>query len=67
MAAVSGIAPDSPRLQRGANLSQLHSRGSYAGDRAAVFRLSGGCSTIELRRIWAKLLARLAPVTFMKK
>ncbi len=26
MAAASGIAPDSPRLQRGANLSQLHSR-----------------------------------------
>lgn len=25
VAAVSGIAPDSPRLQRGANLSQLHS------------------------------------------
>ena len=24
--AASGIAPDSPRLQRGANLSQLHSR-----------------------------------------
>lgn len=27
MVAASGIAPDSPRLQRGANLSQLHSRG----------------------------------------
>lgn len=26
MVAASGIAPDSPRLQRGANLSQLHSR-----------------------------------------
>jgi hypothetical protein len=25
MVAVSGIAPDSPRLQRGADLSQLHS------------------------------------------
>src|SRR4051794_24062718 len=25
MVAASGIAPDSPRLQRGANLSQLHS------------------------------------------
>jgi len=24
--AASGIAPDSPRLQRGANLSQLHSQ-----------------------------------------
>ena len=26
MVAASGIAPDSPRLQRGANLSQLHSQ-----------------------------------------
>ena len=76
MVAVSGIAPDFPRLQRGANLSQLHSRGSPAWTRttttrltdghaaltspgngpsarfrAAVFRLSGGCSAIELRRV----------------
>ena len=28
MVAASGIAPDSPRLQRGANLSQLHSQWS---------------------------------------
>src|SRR6188768_698174 len=27
LAAASGIAPDSPRLQRGADLSQLHSLG----------------------------------------
>ena len=51
MVAVSGIAPDSPRLQRGANLSQLHSRGPSARFRAAVVRLSGGCSAIELRRV----------------
>lgn len=50
MAAVSGIAPDSPRLQRGANLSQLHSHGSSARYCAAVFRLSGGGSAFELRR-----------------
>ena len=50
MVAASGIAPDSPRFQRGANLSQLRSHGSSARDRAAVFRLSGGCSAIELRR-----------------
>ena len=30
MVAAFGIAPNSPRLQRGANLSQLHSRGSSA-------------------------------------
>lgn len=51
--AAVGIAPTSPRLQRGANLSQLHSRerdGPSAWYRATVFRLSGGCSTIELRR-----------------
>jgi hypothetical protein len=30
MVAASGIAPDSPRFQRGANLSQLHSRGPSA-------------------------------------
>jgi len=28
MVAASGIAPDSPRLQRGADLSQLHSQWS---------------------------------------
>ena len=49
MVAVSGIAPDSARLQRAANLSQLHSRGSPARYRAAVFRLSGGYSAIELQ------------------
>jgi hypothetical protein len=51
MVAASGIAPNSPRLQRGANLSQLHSLdGPSARYRAAVFRLSGGCSALELRR-----------------
>ena len=30
MVAASGIAPDSPRLQRGANLSQLRSHGPSA-------------------------------------
>ena len=79
---MSGIAPDFPRFQRGADLSQLHSRGSQAWTcttttrltgghaalispgngpsarfRAAVFRLSGGCSAIELRRKW-NLVAR---------
>lgn len=51
MVAASGIAPNSPRLQRGANLSQLHSLcGPSARYRAAVFHLSGGCSALELRR-----------------
>lgn len=51
MVAASGIAPNSPRLQRGANLSQLHSRcGPSARYGAVVFRLSGGCSALELRR-----------------
>ena len=48
--AASGIAPDSPRLQRGANLSQLRSRGPSARYRAAVYRLSTDCSAFELRR-----------------
>ena len=50
MVAASGIAPDSPRLQRGANLSQLRSRGPSARYRAAVSRLSGEGSAFELRR-----------------
>jgi hypothetical protein len=33
MAAASGIAPDSSRLQRDANLSQLHSHESGCGGR----------------------------------
>ena len=49
MVAVSGIAPDSARLQRAANLSQLHSRGSPVRNRTAVCRLQGGGSAIELR------------------
>ena len=36
MVAASGIAPDSPRLQRGANLSQLRSRGPSARTARAV-------------------------------
>ena len=48
--AASGIAPDSPRLRRGANLSQLRSRGPSARYRAAVYRLSADCSAFELRR-----------------
>ena len=40
MVAAFGIAPNSPRLQRGANLSQLRSRGPSARYRAAVSRLS---------------------------
>ena len=60
------IAPDSSRLQRDANLSQLHSHGSSARYRAAVFRLSGGCSAIELRRMvgkWSRapVLPRVPP------
>ena len=50
MAAASGIAPNSPRLQRGANLSQLHSHGPSARYRAAVDRLSADCSAFELQR-----------------
>lgn len=51
MVAASGSAPDSPRLQRGADLSQLHSQvGPSARFRAAVGRLSIGCSAIELQR-----------------
>ena len=50
MVAASGIAPDSPRLQRGANLSQLHSRGPSARYCAAVSRLSGEGSAFELQR-----------------
>ena len=42
MAAASGIAPDSPRLQRGANLSQLHSRGSPAWTCTTTSRLTDG-------------------------
>ena len=49
MVAVSGIAPDSARLQRAANLSQLHSHGSPVRNRTAVCRLQGGGSAIELR------------------
>ena len=48
--AASGIAPESPRLQRGANLSQLRSRGPSARYRAAVSRLSSEGSAFELRR-----------------
>ena len=48
--AASGIAPESPRLQRGADLSQLHSRGPSARYCAAVSRLSGEGSAFELRR-----------------
>jgi hypothetical protein len=48
--AAFGIAPNSPRLQRGADLSQLHSRGPSARYRAAVSRLSGEGSAFELRR-----------------
>ena len=50
MVAASGIAPDSPRLQRGANLSQLRSHGPSARYCAAVSRLSGEGSAFELRR-----------------
>ena len=50
LVAAFGIAPNSPRLQRGANLSQLHSRGSSARYRAAVDRLSADCSAFELQR-----------------
>ena len=48
--AASGIAPDSPRLQRGANLPQLHTNGPSAWYRAAVSRLSGEGSAFELQR-----------------
>src|SRR5687767_9541039 len=36
MAAAFGIAPNSPRLQRGANLSQLHSPSTGSGPVAVV-------------------------------
>gem|GEM_PF-2521599 len=42
MAAVSGIAPDSSRFQRDANLSQLHSLGSPAWTRTTTTRLTDG-------------------------
>ena len=48
--AAFGIAPNSPRFQRGANLSQLYNRGPSARYRPAFSRLSGGCSAFELRR-----------------
>ena len=52
--AASGIAPDSPRLQRGANLSQLRNHeisGPSAWYRATVSRLSGEGSAFELQRV----------------
>ena len=65
MVAVSGIAPDSARLQRAANLSQLHSRGSPVRNRTAVCRLQGGGSAIELRgnQGWSRapVLPRVSP------
>ncbi len=57
MVAVSGIAPDSSRLQRDANLSQLHSLGPSAWFRATVFPLQGGCSAIESYGGWMKMVA----------
>jgi len=57
MVAASGNAPDSPRLQRGANLSQLHSHGPSFRNRTRVFRLSSGCYAIQLRRM-EKMVAR---------
>lgn len=42
VAAVSGIAPDSSRLQRDANLSQLHSHGSPAWTCTTTTRLTAG-------------------------
>ena len=65
MVAVSGIAPDSARLQRAANLSQLHSHGSPVRNRTAVCRLQGGGSAIELRgnEGWSRapVLPRVSP------
>ena len=65
MVAASGIAPDSARLQRAANLSQLHSRGSPVRNRTAVCRLQGGGSAIELRgnEEWSRapVLPRVSP------
>jgi hypothetical protein len=54
MVAAFGIAPNSSRLQRDANLSQLRSRGSPAWTCTKVVRLSGGSSAVELRRIGKK-------------
>lgn len=42
MVAVSGIAPDSSRLQRDADLSQLHSHGSPTWTRTTTTRLTAG-------------------------
>ena len=47
--AVSGSAPDSSRFQRGANLSQLHSRGSQAWTRTKTTRLTDGHAALTLR------------------
>ena len=41
MVAARGIAPRSPRLQRGANLSQLRSRGPSARTARAIALLNG--------------------------
>src|SRR5882672_1865058 len=44
MVAASGIAPDSPRLQRGANLSQLHSQWFLRAVSRRGLRLLPPCS-----------------------
>ena len=49
MVAVSGSAPDSSRLQRDADLSQLHSRGSQAWTRTKTTRLTDGHAALTLR------------------
>ncbi len=46
MAAVSGSAPDCPRLQRGADLSQLHSHGSPAWTCTTTTRLTAGYAAL---------------------
>src|SRR6266540_2215237 len=70
----AGSAPASPPLQGGANLPQLLVDGPSARSRSAVFRLSGGCSALELQKgfeIWRKasvtLRPRLAPTLFSRQ
>ncbi len=56
MAAAPGVAPGPPWLQHGALLHELCSEmknGPSARFRAAVCRLSAGCSPIELQREWS--------------
>jgi hypothetical protein len=53
MVAASGIAPDSPRLQRGADLSQLHSHGSRTWIEAIASMRYGFAPMVRFARAFA--------------